>query len=506
MSSVYQRVKSTAETYANHTAICVAGQLVSYEALLNQVHYRVRWLQSQGVCPTHRLLVTESDTYQLIVLELAASYLGLTLIYLEGLVKARHHELNAIVSDAAADWLIEDSNGTDVVFPQQFRLTLPDVENQKDVHLDASFCVKQKTDNVLVQAYTSGTTGKPKGVCLSDYRLCSQGQSVAKAMQIHAQARILLDDSIIDLKGQLLMLAGFSQGACLVINDVPDDQQVFAVAAEYGISHMMLPPFYLAEALKDSELESRNLSALELIAYGCAPIDQTLLQRAQRILSCRWLQGYGLTETAGPFCWLANDDHEQGRGTVGKPAKGVTLKLTDRAGNPSQPGQVGEIWVQSPGNMLGYWDAEHGQPVASEEIIQQDWLKTGDMGVLTSEGFLQLKGRLRDIVLLADGFTVYTREIEETILSLNLLDDVAVAAWQDNEQGEVPLVFMRSTQNILSMLPKIQQHLLTALSPLKHPKYAYIYNKPFPRGRNGKIQKHELVDDVKQQQLIPLFI
>ncbi|MGI0119355.1 class I adenylate-forming enzyme family protein [Zooshikella sp. RANM57] len=505
MSSIYQQVKIAAETYANHTAICSMDRSVSYQSLLNQVHERIHWLQSHNVCSQQRLLVTTSDTYQLIVLELAASYLGLTLIYLEGLIKAKQHELNAIISDATADWLIEDVNSTDVVFPRQRRLNLPTIENQ-EAHLESTFNTEQTADFVLVQAYTSGTTGQPKGVCLSDHRLCAQGKSVAKAMQVHAQARILLDDSIFDLKGQLLMLAGLSQGACLVINDVPDDQQVFAVAAECGISHMMLPPFYLAEALKDPELESRNLSALELIAYGCAPIDPMLLQRAQRILSCRWLQGYGLTETAGPFCWLANDEHDQGRGTVGKPANGVTLKLTDRAGKPSLPGQVGEIWVQSPGNMLGYWDAGRHKPVANEEIIQQGWLKTGDMGVLTTEGFLQLKGRLRDIVLLADGFTVYTREIEETILSLNLLDDVAVAAWHDNEHGEVPLVFMRSTQNVLSLLPKIQQHLAAVLSPLKHPKYAYIYDKPFPRGRNGKIQKHELVDDVKQQQLIPLFI
>ncbi|GGY11300.1 class I adenylate-forming enzyme family protein [Paludibacterium paludis] len=500
MPSLYQTLRQTEAREPSGTAVVVDGRSLSYRDLLDDVHDVVHFLNDNEVKPGDRLLITDGETYPLVKLEIAASYLGLTLIYLEGLTRGSRWELGSIATDAQADWTVGTGKTGVGVEGRGLRYDGA-VQTMRNRPLPGE---ARLADTILVQCYTSGTTGTPKGVCLSERGLLAQGRQVASAMRLHGAARILLDASIIDMVGQLLMLAGIHAGSALIV-DAGAHTEVMSLAERHGATHLMLPPYCLAQALRDPDLARRNLASLELIAYGCAPMDRHLLEQAQSRLDCLWLQGYGLTETTGPFCWLHHEEHDAGKGTVGRPAGGVRLEVRDTRGKPVPAGTIGEVWVDSPGNMAGYWDAASASP-RSKGKIEAGWLKTGDAGFMNSQGFLTLKGRLDDVVLLGEGFTVYPKELEDVLCAVPGIIELAVAGADDPQgDGQVPVVFFRTEDNTDDTLAALRARIGEALSPIKHPKYLVPAQQAFTRGKNGKVIKQTLLDTLDEARLIPVF-
>lgn len=492
MKTLYELFCESCAAQPSSLAIVEKEISLSYAALKIKVQETVNNLVFRGVVQGNRLLVVDGSPLELTILEIAASYLGITLVYLEGMDKGSDWELNRIINDVHIDRTI----GTE---PLSDKATMHILLGGEQTFQKTDLApAKSTSEHILVQCYTSGSTGEPKGVCLTESGLVWQGRQVAEAMELHDNAKLLLESSVTDMVGQLLMIASISSRSQLIVEKIkPED--TFRFVEKHRITHLMLPPFYLAQALKDPDLEYKDLSSIELIAYGCAPIADHLLARARSTLNCSWLQGYGLTETSGPFCWLTDIQHSLGLGTVGQPANGVFVEIRSSNGVVLREGEEGEIWVKSPANMAGYWSTDTTSVEKSPKIID-GWIQTGDRGVLDTFGFLSLKGRLDDVIKLGDGVTVYPAEIEKLLEDVTGVIELSIAGMRDKEEhGSVPILFLYTDENKKDVLSEVRSKINKNLNPLKHPKYVVFCRNKLERSKNGKVIKKKLfnqLDDV----------
>jgi acyl-coenzyme A synthetase/AMP-(fatty) acid ligase len=153
--------------------------------------------------------------------------------------------------------------------------------------------------------------------------------------------------------------------------------------------------------------------------------------------------------------------------------------------------------------MYGYWDSATASPQSAGKI-KAGGLKTGDAGFLNTEGFLTLKGRLDDVVLLSEGFTVYPKELENVLSTVPGIIELAVVSANDPAgNGQVPIVFFRTKYDLADSITELRTRIKETLSPIKHPKYLVFTQQTFSRGTNGKVIKQKLIDKLDEVQLIP---
>jgi len=249
-----------------------------------------------------------------------------------------------------------------------------------------------KPDDIAIQVYTSGTTGRPKGAMLTHRNfirmrelLAAQGSEVSK----------YLPDDISLLAMPVSHVGGTSTGVWAIYHGIksvvsrqfdPDD--VLDFIQRDGVNNFFLVPSALQRIVRDPRAQTVDFSRLRYIIYGGGPMPRELLAECMRVFKCGFSQGYGMTETCATIMQLPPEDHTLDGSprlrSCGKPLPGVEIALRDETGNPVPTGQVGEIVTRSPGNMAGYWR----DPEATARTIDAEgWLRTGDAGYFDEDGY-----------------------------------------------------------------------------------------------------------------------
>lgn len=487
---IYQAIQKIAKQQGSATAICNNKVEISYFELIHQVDKTINYLLSKGVKRGERIALLAVNSPEVIYYYLAASRLGNTIIFLYDLYDATEVEFQKVINHANPNWIFLDkshiSKKRSLFFQKPNILSLENVEND---FLKIKIPQFNEANSNFIQCYTSGTTGDPKGVCLSETSMFHQAQSISQKMGLTFTSRVLLTGYLFNTTGLPIVTAILRQGGALYFPSYQDVKDIFSEVESKRITHFMLQPFGIDRALLDEQLPRRDLKCLKLIAYGAAPMPQTLLRKARRILKCAWLQGYGLTETCGPVTWLDDYDHSYKPGSVGKIEKGLELKIVDEKNRENKPYEIGEIMIKGVTVMSGYWHHERRRPDMNS--LSCGWLRTGDLGYLDEEGYLYLSGRKKDCIVTADGFTLYPKEVEDVIYSFDRIEDVAVFGWfnsEDDNEYAVAVIQSRDELNI----SEFRKYLLGKLSSLKLPQYIVTTTSPLPRNRNGKLIKRIL--------------
>ena len=221
--------------------------------------------------------------------------------------------------------------------------------------------------------------------------------------------------------GSVHVLSGFDPG------------EVLATVERERISCMLLVPTMIAALLDHPDIAARDLSALEVIYYGAAPISATLLRRGIARFGPVFFQFYGQTEAPMTVCVLRRDEHDPARlASCGRPVPWVRVSLRDDAGNEVPDGTPGELCVQGPLLMGGYW----GKPEQTAEALADGWLHSGDIAVRDGDGFLSIVDRKKDMII-SGGFNVFAREVEAVIEECEGVAACAVIGMPDEKWGEV---------------------------------------------------------------------
>lgn len=298
-------------------------------------------------------------------------------------------------------------------------------------------------EHIVRIAYTSGTTGKPKGVAYTLERWLARLHNHFLAME-HGLG---VDDAMLHV-GPLTHAAGvylfpcFLRGTRNIVQDRFDPQAVLATITHHRITQLMLVPTMMTRLVDAIEGGAPcDLSSLRRIHYGTAPTPVALIRRALAAFGPILRQQYGMTEAVQPLTVLYPHEHvgdtedggEDPIGSCGRPTCNVRIVLRDPDGAPVPQGQVGEITIAHTGiGKVLLWR----RPEAMAEAVRGGWFHTGDLGRFDTHGFLHIVGRNKDMII-SGGFNVYAREVEDALTSHPAVLEAAALGLPDPEWGEV---------------------------------------------------------------------
>jgi fatty-acyl-CoA synthase len=347
-------------------------------------------------------------------------------------------------------------------------------------------------DPINIQ-YTSGTTGFPKGATLSHHNILNNGYFVGELCGYSELDRICIPVPFYHCFGMVMgNLAATSHGACMVIPAPAFDPKatLAAVAAERCTSLYGVPTMFIAE-LADPSFDEHDLSSLRtgIMAGSPCPVE-VMRQVVERMGMTEVTICYGMTETSPVSTQTRADDPVERRvSTVGRVHPHLEVKVVDpETGRTVPRGTPGELCTRGYSVMLGYWE----QPDRTAEVIDQaGWMHTGDLAVLDEEGYLNITGRIKDMVI-RGGENVYPREIEEFLYTHPDVLDAQVIGVPDERYGEELMVWLRMREGAEPLTPEaVREFCQGRLAHFKIPRYVHVVDE-FPMTVTGKVRKVEM--------------
>lgn len=346
----------------------------------------------------------------------------------------------------------------------------------------------------VIQLYTSGTTGRPKGALLSCASIFATRPHLereqTKWAQLTEDAAMIAVMPVSHIGGTGTGLISLFAGARTMI--CPE----FTPAAmldmiERGGTHTFLVPTAVQMMINHPKAAEMDWSHFKMVLYGASPIPLDLLRQAMQVTGAEFCQQYGMTETSGTFCALPPEDHDPNGNekmrSAGKAMPGVEIRIVGEDGKPLPSGEIGEIETRSGLNMLGYWQ----NPEKTEETYNDDgWLKTGDAGYMDDEGYVFLQDRIKDMII-SGGENVYPAEVENCLFSHEHVAQVAVFGVPDDKWGEAVKAAIVPVENCNFNEAQFLNWAREKLAAYKVPKSVDVH-KDLPRNPTGKIMRRAL--------------
>ncbi len=436
-----------AALYPRRTAVAVhEGPSASFAELRDRVRRLATGLEAAGVGRGDRVALMADNGLVFFDVYLAAAYLGAIAVPVNtgladpelALILASAEPALTVAAGEYAERL-EAAGATGPVIDAGGRAYAEMLASAPFADLDRS-----SEDDTALIVYTSGTTGNPKGVCLTQRGLAFNGMTMALVQRFRPDDVHLSTTPLYHAAAGTRVCSLLADGQTHVVLGSFSPESFFAAAAEHRATITTLVPAQLRRLLDHPGFDGAELSSLRLIVYGAAPAAGPLIRRAYERFGCGLYQAYGITEGVSNLAGLLPEDHDlamAGRSglldSCGRAVPGVRIELHDDRGRLVAPGEVGEIWVKSEKVMAGYWrDASR-----TAEALVGGWLRTGDLGRLDDDGYLYLVGRSKDM-LISGGVNIYPGEIEAVLCGHPAVAEAAVVGRPDPEWGERPVAFV----------------------------------------------------------------
>ncbi len=353
-------------------------------------------------------------------------------------------------------------------------------------------------DDAVLQLYTSGTTGLPKGAVISGRNISAILTEADRVFHIGADTVSLVAMPLFHIGGTGWALAGMSRGGHSVILRDVEPNEALRIIEEHGITETFVVPAVLMFLLATPALATTDVSSLRTVFYGASPISEDVLVRSMAALGCDFAQVYGLTETTGAITSLMPADHDPDGPranllrSAGRPFDHVELRIVDPDTGRDQPaGEVGEVWTRSDQNMIGYWNKPEETAAA---LTEDGWFRTGDAGWLDDEGYLFLHDRIKDMIV-SGGENVYPAEVENALLAHPDVADAAVIGVPDERWGETVKGIVVRASGAPADDGALEADIIAAtrvrLAHYKCPT-SIDFVDALPRNPSGKVLKREL--------------
>ena len=347
-----------------------------------------------------------------------------------------------------------------------------------------------KPTNPAQIQYTSGTTGFPKGAVLSHYNLVNNARLFAARKKVHQQSVWANFMPMFHTAGCATTALGSLQAGCKMLMIKLFDAKILARLIESeGITTFFAVPTMLVGLLEALDREDRKMSSMEVITTGGAPVPPELVRQVRDRLGCSLQSAFGQTE-ASPMICLNHDDvtFDDICYCAGQPLPHTSVSIRHpETGAVLDVGEVGEICAKGYNVMIGY----HNNPDATHATIDEDhWLHTGDLGKLDQRGFIQVTGRVKDMII-RGGENHFPAEIENTLMESPQVAEVAVVGIPDEKWGEVIAAFVRTAEDVPWDADNLKSFCRSHLSPQKTPSI-WRHVDAFPLTGSGKIQKFKI--------------
>ena len=351
--------------------------------------------------------------------------------------------------------------------------------------------VPMNADTIMRMAFTSGTTGNPKGV------MHSHNTTLAAARILNGDVGLSADDVMmiwlpLGLNwGYLTLVQSILAGAKAVLLDRFRPAAALDLIERERVTYIPTAPASLTTILQEPELARRDLSSLRIVVSGGASAPVETIRAWRRAAPGILLELLGMLETGYQAYTRATDDPEQVAGSVGRPASHMGLKLVDADGREVAHGEEGDICCDGPSVHLGY----HNNPAANAEAFLPDgWFRSGDLGMIDPDGNLRIVGRLKEMIN-RGGKKFFPREIEEILYTHRQVLYAAIVGIPDPRLGERNCLCLVPRPGETPTLESLVAFLGDSVATYKLPERLELFTQ-FPFTPTGKIQRHALVREV----------
>lgn len=349
------------------------------------------------------------------------------------------------------------------------------------------------SDDIVIQLYTSGTTGTPKGAELSNrffleaVKLLRNVEGGVYAWDANVVA--LIPTPLFHMSGIIYGVLALVSGCKSILLNEFDPDRVLKLVDQEPIRVLPTVPATVQMLLDHPLAETTDFSQLSFIAYGASPMPPVLLRRAIDKMGCEFFQGYGMTESAIATALPPADHSVAGNkrmASVGKPLSTVELRIVDEDDRDVRCGEVGEIIFRSPALLSGYWKKE----AATAEAMRGGYFHTGDAAYQDEDGYVYLKDRIKDKII-SGGENIYPAEVENALHEHPDVQDVAVVGVPDERWGEAPKAFIVATPGAVLNAEELRHFVGKRIAKFKIPRYFEAVDA-LPRTASGKVLRREL--------------
>lgn len=362
--------------------------------------------------------------------------------------------------------------------------------------LDYAPPIKTAEDDIAWLFYTSGTTGRPKGVMTTHKNLRMMATSYTLDVDSVSRSDNSLYAAPMSHGAGLYNFQFVRAGACHVIPDSQgfDPAEIQVLAERLGNLVFFAAPTMIMRLMKHAEATGYRGDGIRTIIYGGGPMYVADINKALQTFGPKFVHIYGqgespMTITAMPRDLVADTRHpdaERRRASTGTAQSCVEVRVVDEAMNEKPVGEVGEVVVRGDTVMKGYWR----NPEATAETVVDGWLKTGDLGVMDSDGFLTLTDRSKDVII-SGGTNIYPREVEEALLTHEKIFEVSVIGCPHPEWGEEVVAFVVMNEGCTCEEDDLDAWCKSQIASFKKPK-RYVFVPDLPKNSYGKILKTSL--------------
>ena len=350
-------------------------------------------------------------------------------------------------------------------------------------------------DDAVLQLYTSGTTGNPKGAVLSNRNLFALRRNSSDLDMPYTKWE---DDEAVLVAMPCAHIGGTGLGIMALAAGLPgvvlaefNPDGVFDAVEHHGVTRFFIVPAALQMLLLHPRCAETDFSRLKYILYGAAPIPLELLRQCIKMFGADFIQAYGMTETTGTICMLPPEDHDpegnKRMRSAGKALPGVEIRILGDDGQEVPVGEVGEVVTRSSNNMIGYWNL----PEATAKTMTGDgWIHTGDAGYLDEDGYLYIHDRMKDMII-SGGENVYPAEVESAIFGHPAVQEVAVIGIPDQKWGETVKAVVVPKPGMSIDEADIIAWARERIAAFKAPRSVDVI-EALPRNASGKILRKDL--------------
>ena len=492
-------------------ALVCGERRITYMEMAQRVNRLANALQSRGIQRGTKVAVMAMNSPQYVETYYACAKTGAVFVPLN--YRAKREEIVHMLNDSGASLLFVGKRYLELV--ESLKPELPAIKDFVCIDgpvdgmpgypdllasgSDDEIYVDIDEQDATVLMYTSGTTALPKGVILTYLTLSVYVvNTMSPANPEETPDVTLLSVPVYHVAGLTAIMSSIWGGRTLVILPQFEPQLWLEAVSKERVTHSFVVPTMLKRIMDQPDFDKYDLSSLQLITYGAAPMPYEVVRKAVDVFTCGLMNAYGQTESTSTMTYLGPEDHRiegteeekakklQRLRSVGRPMDDVEVAIMDRDGNILPAGKEGEICVSGSRIMREY----HGQKEATEAAIKDGWLHTGDVGYLDEDSYLFITGRTKDLII-RGGENISPGEIEAVLEQHPKIEEAVVIGVPDVEWGEEVKAIVVLKPGEIATPEEIIQYAKSRLASFKAPKYV-AFAQELPRNYLGKVLKTDL--------------
>ncbi len=507
-SNLYEVIEENASRYSKKPIIFEENLKLRWREFKHYIDSFARYLELVGVRKGDNVAILMSNSKEFVIAFLAIGKLGAVSIPLNTFLKRA--ELEYILNDCEAKLIITQGKFAELLKDIDKSTKIekfiwsedPPVLDENNLSFEEGLTIEDyehikpqaKLEDLAVILYTSGTTGKPKGVMLTYKNILSNILNITKVFDIKPKDRFIVYLPMFHAftLTATVLLPLYTASPIVIVKSIMPFSNVIKQTLLRRVSVFMGVP-EVFNALSKAKLPWYFMwfNRIKYFISGGAPLPQDTLERMKRKFKrAVLLEGYGLSECSPVVS--VNLPHKQKPLSVGPPLPDYEVKVVDDELMELPVGEVGEIIVKGDCVMKGYYK----NPYETESTIINGWLRTGDLGYVDEDGFIYIVDRKKDLII-CKGMNIYPREVEEVLMSHPKVELCAVVGRKDPNHGEIPVAFVKPVEDSQLTEGELRNYLKDKLANYKVPRQ-FIFVDDLPKNATGKVLKRVLRDKLNR--------